>query len=67
MTKKGTQSTTYIMKREQSEERQIQYASSSCFMIVAILLLRSGSSNSLAISSFCGVIEKNTEIVDEKK
>lgn len=43
---------TYIMKREQSDDRQMQYASSSCFIIVAILLFRSGSSNSFAISSF---------------
>lgn len=45
------------MNREQSDERQTQYASPSCFIIVAILLFLSGKSNSLAISSFCGYIE----------
>lgn len=49
---------TYIMKREQSDERHMQYASPSCFIIVAILLFLSGKSNSLAISSFCGVQRK---------
>lgn len=40
------------MKREQSDERHMQYASPSCFIIVAILLFLSGKSNSFAISSF---------------
>lgn len=46
------------MKREQSDERHMQYASPSCFIIVAILLFLSGKSNSLAISSFCGIPDK---------
>lgn len=43
---------TYIMNREESLLRQMQYDWSSCFMIVAILLFLSGRSNCLAISAF---------------
>lgn len=39
----------------------MQYASSSCFIIVAILLFRSGNSNSFAISSFWFLVEKKVE------
>lgn len=44
---------TYIIKRELSEERHRQYVSPSCFIIVAILLWRSGRSNCRAIFAIC--------------
>lgn len=47
---------TYIINLELSDDRQIQYACPSCLSRVAILDLRSGSINCLAISSFYDII-----------